>query len=138
MATSSETLDADGWLRMVAAMTLRGPARELAAHAAFVAFRDGVLSLSLPASDDHLKAPFLVQQLANALEEPLGCLPAIRFTDGDDAGSGAETLHARRARERDTRQGAAESAFLNDPHVQRLMTRHGARVVPDSIRHYDD
>ena len=51
-------------------------------------------------------------------------------------GSGAvasDTLHARNERVRDERQGRAETAFHDDPHVRRLMEQ-GARVVPDSIR----
>src|SRR5690606_41917616 len=48
-------LDASGWLDLVAGLALRGPVRELAAHASFVDWRDGVLQLSLPAADDHLK-----------------------------------------------------------------------------------
>jgi DNA polymerase-3 subunit gamma/tau len=47
-------------------------------------------------------------------------------------------LHQRTARERDARQVAAEHAFLADPDVQRLMQRHGATVVPDSIRPFDE
>jgi len=35
-------VDADRWLDLVAGSGLRGPARELAAHAAFIGYRDGV------------------------------------------------------------------------------------------------
>jgi len=49
-----------------------------------------------------------------------------------------ETLHQRTARERGARQTAAEQAFLADPDVQRLMQRHGATLVPDSIRPFDE
>ena len=50
----------------------------------------------------------------------------------------AETLHQRQASERDSRQEAAEQAFLNDPGVRRLIEQHGAHVVPDSIRPVDE
>ncbi len=43
-----------------------------------------------------------------------------------------------KASERDSRQSAAEQAFLNDPGVKRLIEQHGARVVPDSIRPLDE
>jgi len=128
-------LDAATWPDFVAALDLRGPVKELAASAGFVAWSDGVLRLSLPPSDDHLKAPFLVSQLAAALAAPLGAQPQIRF---DIAQAVSETLHARNERQRDERQAAAESAFLADPQVQRLMSQHGAKLVPDSIRHYQD
>ena len=128
-------LDADGWLELVAGLGLRGPVRELAAHAGFVAHADGVLQLSLPASDDHLKAPFLVQQLATALAPHCGGVPQVRFATSTAA---VETLHVRKARQRDARQGAAESTFLADPGVQRLMSQRGATVVADSIRPLED
>src|SRR3546814_8569936 len=63
-------LDAAGWPDFVAALDLRGPVKELAASAGFVAWSDGVLRLSLPPADDHLKAPFLVSPLASALAVP--------------------------------------------------------------------
>ncbi|MFC3717210.1 DNA polymerase III subunit gamma/tau [Luteimonas soli] len=128
-------LDAAGWPDFVAALDLRGPVKELAASAGFVAWSDGVLRLSLPPADDHLKAPFLVSQLASALAMPLGTQPQIRF---DAAQAATETLHARNERQRDERQASAESAFLADPQVQRLMSQHGAKLVPDSIRPHDE
>ncbi|GAA3921968.1 DNA polymerase III subunit gamma/tau [Luteimonas lutimaris] len=128
-------LDAATWPDFVAALDLRGPVKELAASAGFVGWSDGVLQLSLPPADDHLKAPFLVSQLATALAAPFGVQPQIRFGTAQVV---AETLHARNERQRDERQAAAESAFLADPQVQRLMSQHGAKLVPDSIRHYED
>ena len=135
-AASHAELDAGQWIDLVAGVALRGPVRELAAHASFVGWNDGVLRLSLPASDDHLKAPILVSQLADALAPTLGMTPQIRF-DGGAPGNG-ETLHERNERRRDERQSAAESAFLSDPNVQRLMRQQGAKLVPDSIRPFDD
>jgi len=129
-------IDAATWPDLVAGLPLRGPVKELAAHAAFVACADNVLRLSLPASDDHLKAPFLVQQLADALAKCWGSAPQIRFEAAQP--EAADTLHARNTRERDVRQSAAENAFLADPNVQRLMSQQGAKLVPDSIRPFDE
>ena len=132
---STSTIDADRWLELVANTSLRGPSRELAAHAGFIGYADGVLRLSLPAADEHLKAPGLVKALADALAPALGAAPQIRFEAMHASG---ETLHQRSARERDARQLAAEDAFISDPGVQQLITRHGAKVVPDSIRPFDE
>jgi len=132
----ARSLDAAGWLDLVAGLGLRGPVRELAAHASFVDWSGGVLRLALPAADDHLKTPFLIGQLSQALEPALGAAPQLRFEDV--AVARGETLHERNARERDARQAAAEQAFLADPQVQRLMQQQGARLVPDSIRPYDE
>jgi len=128
-------IDAARWLDLVAGLDLRGPVKELAAHAGFVSWADGVLRLSLPVSDDHLKAPFLVSQLAAALAAPLGADPQVRF---EAAQAAVETLHDRNERQRDARQATAENAFLADPDVQRLMSQHGAKLVPDSIRPYEE
>jgi DNA polymerase III subunit gamma/tau len=135
-APAAVDLDADGWLDLVANLGLRGPVRELAAHAGFLGYADGLLRLSLPASDDHLKAPFLIQQLAESLATQWGEAPQIRFETVET--EVAETLHGRTERERDARQSAAENTFLADPAVQRLMSQQGAKLVPDSIRHHDE
>ncbi|MGY1408694.1 MULTISPECIES: DNA polymerase III subunit gamma/tau [unclassified Luteimonas] len=135
-ASPLAALDAAAWVDLVAGLALRGPVRELAAHASFIDWSGAVLRLSLPASDDHLKTPFLISQLANALSPKLGVAPQIRFDEV--AAAVGETLHARTARERDQRQAAAESAFLADPQVQRLMQQQGAKLVPDSIRPFDE
>ncbi len=124
-------LDADRWLAVVAGGNLRGPARELAAHAGFVGYDAGVLRLSLSPGDEHLKAPSLVKALGDVLASALGSAPQIRF---ETAATGSETLHERSTRERDARQAAAETAFMADPGVQRLIERHGAALVPDSVR----
>ena len=134
-AAAPVELDVASWPDFVAGLDLRGPVRELAASAGFVSWSGGVLRLSLPPADDHLKAPFLVSQLATALAGPLGAQPQVRF---DAAQAATETLHARNERQRDERQAAAESAFLADPQVRRLMSQQGAKLVPDSIRPHDE
>jgi DNA polymerase III subunit gamma/tau len=128
-------IDAERWLELVSGSKLHGPARLLAAHAGFIAYNAGVLQLSLAPADEHLKAPNLVRQLGEALAAALGDMPQIRF---EIAETSAETLHQRSTRERDVRQVAAESAFLADPGVQHLINRHGATLVPDSIRPFDE
>jgi DNA polymerase III subunit gamma/tau len=133
-AAKAIAMDAGRWLEVAANCQLRGPARELLAHAGYVDYDGTVLRLSLPATDDHLKTPSLVKSLADALAPAFGGAPQIRFEAAPAAG---ETLHQRSTRERDERQIAAETAFVNDPDVQRLMQR-GAKLVPDSIRPVDD
>jgi len=126
----------EDWLDLVADAGLRGPVRELAAHCAFCAYADGVLSLSLPDSFDHLRSESLVRQLAQALEAPLGQVPQVRFESARVA-AGTETLHDRTERQRGERQAGAEADFLADPVVARLVEQ-GARLVPDSVRPMDE
>jgi DNA polymerase III subunit gamma/tau len=123
--------DAEGWLSLVAECGLRGPVRELAAHAVFVGHDEAGLRLALSPDDEHLRMPTLVGQLEQALSPALGAAPRIRF---ESAPAPGETLHQRSTRERDACQAAAEEAFANDPGVQQLVLDHGARIVPDSIR----
>jgi DNA polymerase-3 subunit gamma/tau len=134
-ASAGGIADDDAWHALVDASGLRGPARILAEHASFVAYGDGVLTLSLPADDDHLRAPALIKMVADALASRLGAAPQIRFEAASAAG---ESLHARNLRARDERQASAEERFMNDPDVRRLIDVHGAKVVPDSIRPYDE
>ena len=128
-------MDAERWLGLVANGNLRGPARELAMHAGFIGYADGVLRLSLSPLDEHLQAPNLTRQLAESLAPALGGIPQIRF---ESTATSAETLHQRSSRAQDARQSEAESAFMADAGVQQLINQHGAAVVPDSIRPLDD
>jgi DNA polymerase III subunit gamma/tau len=128
-------IDNDRWLDLLANSGLRGPARELAAHAAFTGYADGVLRLSLSAADDHLRSPPLVKALTDALSVQLGGAVQLKF---DSKPANAETLHQRVERQRDARQTSAEENFMAHPDVQRLMNQQGAKLVPDSIRPFDD
>ncbi len=127
-------LDADRWLDLLAGVPLRAMAKELAAHAGFIAYADGVLTLSLSADDEFLKTPAAIRQLATSLADAFGAPPQVRF---ETTAASGDTLRQRHERERDARHSAAEDAFLNDPDVQRLIGQ-GARVVPDSIRPLDE
>ncbi len=127
--------DTEHWLELVAESGLRGPAKLLAEHAAFVAHADGVLRLSLAPGDEHLKSPSLVLQLSDAIGSLLGGDVQLRFEAGAARG---DTANARQSRERSVRQGEAERGFAEDPAVRRLVERHGAQIVPDSIRPLGD
>jgi DNA polymerase-3 subunit gamma/tau len=134
-STSPLLADAEAWHHLVATSPLRGPARLLAEHAGFVGYVDGVLSLSLAATDDHLRGAAMVRMVADALAPALGGVPQIRF---EAATQPAQSLRERNEHARDHRQLLAEDAFMNDPDVQRLISEHGAKIVPDSIRPFDE
>lgn len=128
-------VDADAWHHMVATSGLKGPARLLAEHAGFAGYANGVLSLSLPDTDAHLRGATMVRMVADALAPALGLVPQIRFEAATQPG---QSLRERDQSVRDQRQASAEATFKNDPDVQRLMSQHGARIVPDSIRPFDE
>ena len=125
------------WLALLDTAGLRGPVRELAAHAAFCAYAGGELRLALPDDLSHLRTDAMTAKLAAALVSTLGAAPQIVFV-ADPASSAGETLHARNARQRDERQTGAEQSFLADSAVQRYMQQYGAKLVPGSIRPGDD
>ncbi|MGY0618821.1 DNA polymerase III subunit gamma/tau [Lysobacter sp. A378] len=129
--------DAAAWHAWVMASSLKGPARVLAEHVGFIACSDGVLALALAPVDELLNKPALVRQIAEALAPALGRVPEIQFQPMTGA-DGPVSLNQRNERARDERQAAAEQAFLNDVQVQALISQHGAKVVPDSIRPFDD
>ena len=128
-------VDAEGWLQWLTECRLKGPARVLAEHAGFVGSGDGVLRLALAQDDELLNKAALVNEIAQALAPMFGAPPVIRFETSERP---AESLRQRTERVRDQRQVAAEAAFMNDPDVQHLISQHGARVVPDSIRPFDE
>jgi DNA polymerase-3 subunit gamma/tau len=128
--------DSNDWLDLLASLGLRGPVRELAANAAFVAFAPGVLKLALPETLEHFRSETSVRQLCEALTGSLGAPLRIEFVARRE--QAAETLHDRTRRERSQRQSEAEAAFLGDPAVQRLVGQYGARVQTDTIRPLDD
>jgi DNA polymerase-3 subunit gamma/tau len=125
------------WLALLDTADLRGPVRELAAHAAFCAYAGGELRLALPEGLSHLRTDAMTAKLADALVSTLGAAPQIVFVADTAVGAG-ETLHARNARQRDERQAGAEQSFLADPAVQRYMQQYGAKLVPGSIRPGDE
>ena len=134
VAQGADIVDDVAWHALVAASSLRGPARLLAEHAGFVGYANGVLSLSLSPTDEHLRGDAMVKMVSDALASTLGAAPQIKFVDA----AKVESLHQRNERARDERQAAAESLFMGDPDVQRLISQHGAKVVPDSIRPFDE
>ena len=126
---------AEQWLQFAGNSGMRGAARQLAENAAFVGYAEGVLSLSLDAGFDYLRSEKSLAELSSTLAAKLGKAPRIAF---DHALGESETLQQRSHRERNQRQSADEENFMNNPDVQRLIQQHGAKLVPDSIRSYDE
>ena len=122
---------AEEWIGLVPGLGLKGPTLQLASHAQFVGFADGVLRLHLPVEDAHLRSDNTARQLTAALAAALGTPPQLRFET--QAPGGADTLQQRQARARDARQQAAEAGFRSDPVVASLLGA-GGTIVPDSIR----
>ncbi|MBD8635677.1 DNA polymerase III subunit gamma/tau [Stenotrophomonas sp. CFBP 13725] len=126
---------AEDWLELVAGSGLSGPSRQLAANAAFISFQHGVLKLGLSPGFEYLSSERALGALSEMLGKALGSPPKIVV---DTTQASAETLHQRSDRQRGERQQAAEAFFMADPEVQVLIQQHGARLVSESIRPFEE
>ena len=114
------------------------PSRQLAANAAFISCQHGTLKLGLSPGFEYLRSERALAALGEMLEKALGQAPKIVVETVETEHVPAETLHQRADRQRGERQQVAEAVFMDDPEVQVLIQQHGARVVSDSIRSFDE
>ncbi len=136
MTSMQAAMQPQDWPDFVASAPLRGAIREMAAHAVLLRHQGEQIVLGLAPEQDHFNRPQMLNQLADQLADKLGYTPRLQV-EIVQGGALADSLHQRNSRERDARQQAAEDAFMGDPEIQKLVAR-GARVVPDSIRPFDD
>ncbi|HEL4274842.1 TPA: DNA polymerase III subunit gamma/tau [Stenotrophomonas maltophilia] len=134
----SDLASAEDWLDLVANSGLSGPSRQLAANAAFISCQLGTLKLGLSPGFEYLRSERALAALGEMLEKALGQAPKIVVETVETEHVPAETLHQRADRQRSERQQVAEAVFMDDPEVQVLIQQHGARVVSDSIRSFDE
>jgi len=134
----SDLASAEDWLDLVANSGLSGPSRQLAANAAFISCQHGTLKLGLSPGFEYLRSERALAALGEMLEKALGQAPKIVVETVETEHVPAETLHQRADRQRSERQQVAEAVFMDDPEVQVLIQQHGARVVSDSIRSFDE
>ncbi len=134
----SELASAEDWLDLVANSGLSGPSRQLAANAAFISCQHGTLKLGLSPGFEYLRSERALAALGEMLQKALGQAPKIVVETVETEHVPAETLHQRADRQRGERQQVAEAVFMDDPEVQVLIQQHGARVVSDSIRTFDE
>ena len=134
----NELATAEDWLDLVANSGLSGPSRQLAANAAFISCQQGTLKLGLSPGFEYLRSERALSALGEMLAKSLGQAPKIVVETVETEHVPAETLHQRADRQRGERQQEAEAVFMDDPEVQLLIQQHGARVVSDSIRSFDE
>ncbi len=134
----SDLASAEDWLDLVANSGLSGPSRQLAANAAFISCQHGTLKLGLSPGFEYLRSERALAALGEMLEKAFGQAPKIVVETVETEHVPAETLHQRADRQRSERQQVAEAVFMDDPEVQVLIQQHGARVVSDSIRSFDE
>ncbi len=132
--------DANGlpdWESLIERAGLRGPFSVLAQNAV-LRERDGqTLVLALQPAHMGMAVEPMVSQMEERIGNALGERIRLRFVSQDQA-VGVQTPAARAAQARDSAQAAAEQAIEDDPLVQTLKRDFGARVVPQSIKPFDN
>ena len=132
--------DASGlpnWESLIERAGLRGPFGLLAQNAV-LRERDGqTLVLALQPAHMSLAVEPMVSQMEERIGQALGERIRLRFVNHSD-GAVTETPAARAAQVRDAAQAAAEQSIEGDPLVQSMKREFGARVVPQSIKPFDN
>ncbi len=132
--------DASGlpnWENLIERAGLRGPFGLLAQNAV-LRERDGqTLVLALQPAHMSLAVEPMVSQMEERIGQALGERIRLRFVNHSD-GAVTETPAARAAQVRDAAQAAAEQSIEGDPLVQSMKREFGARVVPQSIKPFDN
>jgi len=130
-------IDAETWLHFAGTCGLKGVGKQLVENVAFSGYAHGTLTLALDSGFDYLRSERTLGELATAIADRYGVAPRLAFASSNGTAD-AETLKERSHRQRNERQSVAEETFMNHPDVQRLVQQHGARLVPDSIRPYEE
>ncbi|KZC16150.1 MULTISPECIES: DNA polymerase III subunit gamma/tau [Rhodanobacter] len=140
VAAAPPTRDANGlpdWEALIERAGLRGPFGLLAQNAV-LRERDGqTLVLALQPAHMSLAVEPMVSQMEERIGQALGERIRLRFVNSNLAAA-AQTPAARAAQARDAAQAAAEQAIEGDPLVQSLKREFGARVVPQSVKPFDN
>jgi DNA polymerase-3 subunit gamma/tau len=124
------------WESLIERASLRGPFGLLAQNA-LLRERDGnTLVLALQPAHMSLAVEPMVSQMEERIGQALGERIRLRFVSVA-AGVTAETPAARAAQARDTAQSEAEQSIEGDPLVQSLKREFGARVVPQSVKPFN-
>jgi DNA polymerase-3 subunit gamma/tau len=126
------------WESLIERANLRGPFGLLAQNAV-LRQRDGnTLVLALQPAHMTLAVEPMVSQMEERIGQALGERIRLRFvTVTTTTGPAAETPAARAAQARDDAQLAAEQSIDGDPLVQSLKREFGARVVPQSVKPFN-
>jgi DNA polymerase-3 subunit gamma/tau len=131
--------DANGlphWDSLIEQANLRGPLGQLAQNAALRGREAQTLILALQPAHMHLAVEPMMGQMEDRISQALGERVKLRFIE--ERAVASETPAARAASAREAAQAAAEQAIDEDPLVQSLKREFGARVVPQSIKPYEN
>jgi DNA polymerase-3 subunit gamma/tau len=121
-------LQPENWSRIIDALGITGPARQLAANCAVAGYNGGQVRLLLDARAT--RTPGTEAKLADALSRYLGEKVRLVFDTSASAVTPARELQ----RQDDQRLQQARAALESDPNIQALQRQMGATIFPESVR----
>jgi DNA polymerase III subunit gamma/tau len=119
------------WPAFVAGLKLSGIVLQLAAQTELKEVVGNEIVLAVPEGSRHLTEKAYADKLKSAVETALGKRVRMRFEFGE---ASTATLAAQEKRKRSEAQATTEAAFRDDPFVQDVLERFGAKVRPESIK----
>ena len=124
------------WSAVIAALSLKGMAREMSLNCVFHGIDGDVVKLSLDPAHTHLLGKARVEQLESALCDYYQRTVQVRV---DTAASlAAETPAAKKKREQAERQRRAEESIEQDENIRALQDAFGGTVNQGTIRPRSD
>lgn len=120
------------WIALLRALNLEGPVRELARNVHLRSTQGNRWEFAIAHSLMHLGSESCVSRLNLAISEQLGHPVLLRLVESDE--TNLPTLARLEAQQLHTRMSDAERAIHDDPVVQALKDRLGARIVDESIQ----
>jgi DNA polymerase-3 subunit gamma/tau len=122
----------DEWLALIDRLALAGQVRELARHVELQSREEGRWTFVISPALKHLGSRICISRLEQALSAELGQELRIRIVE--DGQAPVRTVAAAEQQQQHQAMNDAEKAIAEDPTVQTLKEKMGARVVDDSIR----
>ena len=124
------------WSAVIAALSLKGMAREMSLNCVFHGIDGDIVKLSLDPAHTHLLGKARVEQLESALCDYYQRTVQVRV---DTAASlAAETPAAKKKREQAERQRRAEESIEQDENIRALQDAFGGTVNQGTVRPRND
>jgi DNA polymerase-3 subunit gamma/tau len=124
------------WSAVIAALSLKGMAREMSLNCVFHGMDGDVVKLSLDPAHTHLLGKARVEQLESALCDYYQRTVQVRVDTA--AALASETPAAKKKREQNERQRQAEDSIEQDENIRALQDTFGGTVNQGTIRPRND
>jgi DNA polymerase-3 subunit gamma/tau len=136
-AAAAPAIAAGGeWSAVIAALSLKGMAREMSLNCVFHGMDGDVVKLSLDPAHTHLLGKARVEQLESALCDYYQRTVQVRVDTA--AALASETPAAKKKREQNERQRRAEDSIEQDENIRALQDTFGGTVNQGTIRPRND